>query len=95
MKRNINKYLLAILLIIFLTIPIVSIFIDFGNGTDDAASGIVQGITGQEQVLEVPQIGYEPSEAAEPWMFVLQIGIGIILFVIAYFALNKREKENA
>ncbi|MDN4754022.1 hypothetical protein QYZ87_05710 [Porphyromonadaceae bacterium W3.11] len=95
MKKRTKNIILAIILMLCIAVPVIGIFFDFGGGTDDAASGVVQSITGQEQVLDVPQIGYEPSEATEPWLFVLQIAIGIGIFVIAYIALNKLEEKNA
>lgn len=89
MKKNSKQILLILIMLLCLAVPILSQFVDFGGGTDDAASEIVQGITGKEQVLQTPAIGFEPSEALEPWMFVLQIAIGVAIFIAAFIALKK------
>lgn len=94
MKKHTKNIILAVILLLCIAVPIISIFVDFGGGTDDAASGVVQEMTGQEQVLDVPKIGLEPSETAEPWLFVLQIAIGIAIFVVAYRLLHRLEKKN-
>lgn len=93
MNKRRNKIIgLVVILLICLGAPIVSMFVDFGGGTDDAASGQVQEILGlaeEQQVLEVPSMGFEPSDALEPWMFVLQVVIGILLFLGALVAIRK------
>lgn len=94
MTKRTKQIILVLIMVLCISVPVMSIFIDFGGGTDDAASGIVQSITGQEQVLDAPAIGFEPSEGLEPWMFVLQVLIGVIIFIFAFRALKKQDKSS-
>lgn len=99
MSRRKTKIIgLVVVLLLCLGAPIASMFVDFGGGTDDAASDQVRELVGlaeEQQVLEVPNMGFEPSEALEPWMFVLQVLIGILLFVGALIAIRKLPKHSA
>lgn len=90
MNKKYNKILLIVILLACLAVPVASAWIDFGGGTDDAACDVIHHITGQEgQAIEMEAIGYEPSDESEPWLFVLQIAIGIAIFVGGYFLLKK------
>lgn len=73
-----------------LALPIVGIVVDFGSGTDDQAGEMVTSLApGYEPSPFFT--AYEPSEAAEPWLFVLQIVIGMSLFAWALYTLGKRQ----
>lgn len=88
-----SLFALICLLGLCLLVPVVSMFIDFGGGTDDAAGAVVKQITGEAQVLEVPSFGYEPSEVTEPWLFLFQTAIGIVIFILA-LCMFKKESED-
>ncbi len=94
MKKSTNKIILAIVLLLCLAAPLASIWIDFGGGTDDAACEVIEGIAGPEPAMSVPAIGYEPSDEAEPWLFVLQVAIGITIFAVAYALLKRKTHDN-
>lgn len=96
MNKTTNKIILVIILLLCLAVPIASAWIDFGGGTDDAACDVIHNITGHEgQVLEMNAIGYEPTDATEPWLFVLQVLIGICIFVAGYALLKKHTNDKS
>lgn len=92
-----KKYsiILALLGLLFLAAPIASMFIDFGSGTDDAACDVIEDVTGSGQFINIDTLGLEPSEAAEPWLFVLQVVIGLSIFFIAIWQLKKLKNNKA
>ncbi|GAD05608.1 hypothetical protein HQ45_05880 [Porphyromonas crevioricanis] len=92
MKNLSNRIILSLLALLALAVPIVGIFVDFGGGTDDAAGEMIGQITPGFEPSD-RSFGISPSEEAEPWLFVLQILIGLILFAIALYALNKNHKR--
>lgn len=69
-----------------LAAPIVSAYVDFGEGSDDRAGAMVEQLAPNYTPLSLVE-SYEPSEAAEPWLFVLQVVLGIMLFAWGYLAL--------
>lgn len=78
-----SRIALSIGALVCLVLPLMAGYVDFGEGTDDAAGGMVQTLRpGFEENLMVPL--FEPSEALEPWLFVLQVAVGIGLFVWGY-----------
>lgn len=96
MNKTTNKILLVVILLLCLAAPIASAWVDFGGGTDDAACDVIHSITGHEgQAIEMNAIGYEPTDAGEPWLFVLQVLIGISVFVTGYILLKKRADDKS
>ena len=89
MNKKRNTYLLILIFIICASIPILGIFFDFGGGTDDAASEIIEQTTGGGKPLDVDYFGYVPTDQTEPWLFVLQILIGVSIFISAYILLKR------
>lgn len=82
---------LSLLALVCLALPVVGGYVDFGSGADDQAGEMVEALaTGYEPTPFFE--GYEPSEAAEPWLFALQVGIGILIFALAYRAIRRRSK---
>lgn len=77
-----NKWLLSLGAALCLAVPIVGIYIDFGSGADDLAGNLVETLNSSYNT-EALIPSFEPSEALEPWLFTLQIAIGITLFVLA------------
>lgn len=74
--------------VLAITLPILAGYIDFGGGTDDAAGGLVQSIAPHYE----PQVwleGIDLGETAEPWLFALQVLIGLIIFYISYRTFSK------
>lgn len=74
-----------------LVLPLMAGYIDFGGGTDDAAGQLVEQIAPQHQVAPWFE-AFEPSEALEPWLFVLQALVGVALFYWGYRVLVSRRK---
>ncbi|MDY5858859.1 MAG: energy-coupling factor ABC transporter permease [Porphyromonas sp.] len=80
---------LSLLALGALAVPIVGMRIDFGSGADDQAGELVHQLNAGHDAS--PFISaFEPSEAAEPWLFVLQIVLGIALFAWAIWSLRKK-----
>lgn len=78
-----SRIILSIGALVCLVLPLLAGYIDFGEGTDDAAGGMVQTLSPDFQ--ESPMVAlFEPSEALEPWLFVLQVAVGIGLFAWGY-----------
>ncbi|SUB89024.1 cobalt transport protein CbiN [Porphyromonas macacae] len=92
-KKTTHIIILLICGILFIAAPVMSIFFDFGSGTDDQAGEMIQSINPSYEPNALWQ-GFEPSETAEPWLFVLQVVIGIIIFAYAFGLLLKQRKEN-
>lgn len=87
-RRNI--YMLIAVLLLCIAAPIASVWIDFGGGTDDAACEVIEMISGSNTpAIEMEAVGYEPTDATEPWLFVLQVVIGVVIFVAAVVALRR------
>lgn len=74
-----------------LALPLMAGYIDFGGGTDDAAGELVEQIAPQHQVSPWFE-AFEPTEALEPWLFVLQALVGVLLFYWGYRVLVSRRK---
>ncbi|KGN92932.1 hypothetical protein HQ39_02520 [Porphyromonas sp. COT-108 OH2963] len=89
MKKHKYTILLVILSILFLLVPVVGNFIDFGEGTDDAAGEMISTLVPGFEPMDF-SFGYEPSETMEPVLFFVQIVIGIAIFAIAYKKLVKK-----
>ncbi|MDO4771341.1 hypothetical protein [Porphyromonas sp.] len=96
MNKTTNKIILIVILLLCLAAPVASAWIDFGGGTDDAACEVIHNITGVEgQAIEMGAIGHEPTDASEPWLFVLQVLIGISVFVGGYILLKKHADDKS
>ncbi len=80
---------LSALAVLALALPIVGTMVDFGSGTDDQAGEMVMRLAPSHDPSPFFS-GYEPSETAEPWLFVLQIVIGLALFAWALWTLKRR-----
>lgn len=80
---------LSALAALALALPIIGISVDFGSGTDDQAGEMVMRLAPSHDPSPFFS-GYEPSETAEPWLFVLQIAIGLALFAWALWTLKRR-----
>lgn len=80
---------LSALAALALALPIIGISVDFGSGTDDQAGEMVMSLAPSHDPSPFFS-GYEPSETAEPWLFVLQIAIGLALFAWALWTLKRR-----
>lgn len=78
--------------ILALAAPIVSAFVDFGEGSDDRAGAMVESLAPQHDTTPF-FTAYEPSESAEPWFFVLQVALGIMLFAWGYYMVLRRQKN--
>ncbi|MDO4692240.1 MAG: energy-coupling factor ABC transporter permease [Porphyromonadaceae bacterium] len=87
-----RQFLLTLGALVCLAAPILSAYIDFGEGSDDRAGAMVESLA--PDYLPTPFFeGYEPSETLEPWLFVLQVVVGIALFVWAYRLFSKRQTK--
>lgn len=75
--------MLSVGALLCLAAPIVSAYVDFGEGSDDRAGAMVETISPTYSPNPFFTT-FEPSEALEPWLFVLQVLIGILLFWGAY-----------
>ncbi len=91
MKKS-NKITLILLGLLALAMPLLSIFVDFGQGSDDAAGTMIEHLAPNYSIAE-RSFGYEPSEAAEPWLFVLQVLIGLAIFGFALYIYIKKTKK--
>lgn len=81
--------LLSLLAMVCIALPVIGTVIDFGGGTDDAAGEMVASISPQHDTTPFVT-AFEPSEAAEPWFFVLQVLIGVGLFAWALWKLRRK-----
>lgn len=81
--------LLSLLALVCLALPVLGTVIDFGGGTDDAAGEMVASINPQHDTAPF-FTAFEPSEAAEPWLFVLQVLVGVGLFSWAVWGLRRK-----
>lgn len=86
---GIREFLLSLGALICLTAPILSAYIDFGEGSDDRAGAMVESLAPDYMPMPLFE-GYEPSDALEPWLFVLQATLGIALFIWGYRLFAKR-----
>lgn len=86
---GIRQFLLSLGALICLAAPILSAYIDFGEGSDDRAGAMVESLAPDYMPMPLFE-GYEPSEALEPWLFVLQVTLGIALFIWGYRLFAKR-----
>lgn len=80
---------LSSLALLTLAVPVVGMMVDFGSGTDDQAGDMVMSLAPSHDPSPF-FTAYEPSETAEPWLFVLQVVIGLSLFSWAMWTLKKR-----
>lgn len=80
--------LLSLGALLCLAAPVVSAYVDFGEGSDDRAGAMVESLA-PTYSPEPLFTAFEPSDALEPWLFVLQVVIGILLFWGAYRLLAK------
>lgn len=71
--------------VVCLALPILGGYVDFGAGTDDQAGDMVAQLSPSYEPTPFFST-FEPSEALEPWLFALQVALGIALFVWAYRA---------
>ena len=91
MKRRTYYMLIAMLLI---SCPFWVQLFHPGAGTDDKAIDLLTSINPSYHPW-VKRIGLEISESAEPYMFALQITIGVIVFAIFFYLLRKnRSMDN-
>lgn len=77
-----HSILLSLGAVLCLAVPILGGYIDFGEGADDRAGEMVEQLNNTYNA-EALFTSFEPSEALEPWLFALQVLIGIVLFVLA------------
>lgn len=91
-RTKLQVWLLAVCGLIFLLIPLLGNVIELGGGTDDKAGELIQTVNPDYTTRPLWE-GFEPSEAAEPWLFVLQVAIGIGLFVWAFRILMKQKNS--
>ncbi len=83
-----SRLVLSLGALVCLALPLLAGYIDFGEGTDDAAGGMVQAL--RPGFEETPMVAlFEPSEALEPWLFVLQVAVGVGLFAWGYRSFAK------
>lgn len=76
---------------ICLLLPLMAGYVDFGGGTDDAAGELVEQIAPDYQVSPWFE-ALAPSDALEPWLFVVQAFVGLALFYWGYRVLVSRRK---
>lgn len=81
---------LSLFAVFCLAVPVVSNFVDFGSGADDQAGELV-GRLAPEHNAEPLFSSFEPSEALEPWLFALQVLIGLSLLGWAVYAIRKQQ----
>ncbi len=86
-------WFLAVCGLIFLLLPLLGNVMELGDGTDDKAGELIQTVN-PDYIPHPFWQGFEPSEAAEPWLFVLQVAIGIALFAWAFRLLKKQKNAN-
>jgi cobalt/nickel transport protein len=87
MKRRVYYVLIAIVLV---SCPFWVQLFHPGDGTDDKAIDLLTSINPSYQPW-VKRIGLEISESAEPYMFALQIAIGVIVFTFFFYLLKKNQ----
>lgn len=80
-----RSLLLGLGALVCLALPIMAGYVDFGEGTDNAAGSMVEQLHPSYEPHPFFET-FEPSEALEPWLFTLQVAVGIGLFVWAYRA---------
>lgn len=73
-----------------LVVPLLGNVWDFGEGADDRAGQMVEQLQPMQDTSGF-FTAFEPSEASEPWLFSLQVFIGITLFTWAVWA-SRRAK---
>lgn len=76
--------------VLCLLAPLASTWVDFGEGADDRAGAMVESLAPRYDTAPLIE-AFEPSEAAEPWLFTLQVGIGIALFAWGIYIASKRK----
>ncbi len=91
MKKK-HWILLGLIALFCVGVPLAGMLIDFGEGTDDAAGTMIEQISNTPPP-ETQGFGFHPTEGQEPWLFVLQILIGLGIFFWALVALNKHHSN--
>ncbi len=93
-KQTSRRYLTTALLTVggflALLVPVLGGYLNLGEGTDEGAGTLVDSLK-TNQTIEPFFTGFEPSEALEPWLFALQVLIGIILFAWAFRHFSKKQ----
>ncbi len=89
-KKHLYTAILTIGAFICLLVPILGGYLDFGGGTDDGAGVLAEKL---DPTLNPKPFftAFEPSEALEPWLFALQVLIGIALFIWAFRHFSKKK----
>ncbi len=87
-----QKFGMGIAAIACLAAPLLALSVDFGEGTDDRAGQMVEQLNPGHNVQSLFS-AFEPSESSEPWLFALQVCIGLGLFAWAIWTVRKT-KEN-
>lgn len=82
---------LALGAILALAAPVLSAFVDFGEGSDDRAGAMVEHLAPEHDTTPF-FTAYEPSDAAEPWLFVLQVVFGLLLFAWGYYMIRRNKR---
>ncbi|MDO4708083.1 MAG: energy-coupling factor ABC transporter permease [Porphyromonadaceae bacterium] len=77
--------------VLCLLAPIASSWIDFGEGADDRAGEMVESLAPNHDTTPLVEV-FEPSETAEPWLFALQVLLGIALFAWGYHMIRRRKQ---
>lgn len=72
-----------------LALPVLGGIIDFGAGADDMAGEAVMSLSPSHDPSPFFS-AFEPSEALEPWLFALQVLIGLVLFGWAIWAMRRK-----
>lgn len=78
-----SKISLGLFALLGLTLPLMAGYFDFGLGTDDQAGDLVSTIAPNYTPMDWIKL-FEPSEALEPWLFVVQVAIGLGLIAWVY-----------
>lgn len=81
--------LLVCIGVIFILVPISSVYIDWGMGSDDAACLLIEQINPKAEYKSHINWGYEPTDKQETLLFVGQIIIGLFIFGFSLYKLNK------
>ncbi len=93
-KQDSRRYLTTALLtiggFICLLVPVLGGYLDFGSGTDDGAEALAERLNPSHSI-EPFFSAFEPSEALEPWLFALQVLIGLVLFAWAFHHFSKKK----
>ncbi len=89
-KQYLATAILTIGAFICLLVPVLGGYFDFGGGTDDGAGALAEKL---DPTLNPEPFftAFEPSEALEPWLFALQVLIGVLLFVWAFRHFSKKK----